>query len=445
VAQLQGGVLQFATWPNDQELFPESGDPKPWQTGTHRMKTRLLRKALGLPGAGGPAADQVGEAAALTPITDQRGRWAHFSIVTDRNEYEYVRCCELYRGGCFNAEGAKKAIDLPNGSLELKLAWRVLETCHLPDSPKPCTPEDTSRYLTVQGDVPPYSPSIDNVQNVTLGLVGVHIVQRTPQHPGAVWATFEHRDNDPDCASAAPTPPPSAGWQFFAPQCDPKEPRCQQNSYCPPEPIQVPADVAQAFNADSSHTWKIPILPSGQGLITCTPEPNEFNKPVQVGGQSVWIHLFDPTSKGQPIPSQVCRTTPIDPQVGALNAQVQKVLGQLGGGTAVFANYQLVGVLWVDGTDDIQPAGAVLANTTMETYLQTLSDGCLACHANQTNAVPDKAPMQYNSGLADRSFLFQQIRQFGGTCSADQAANCSAWSQGCLSSARPLPSPAARR
>ena len=64
--------------------LPQPGaevEPKPWQTGTHRMKTRLLRKALGLPGT---VADQVGEAAALTPVTDQRGRWGDFSIVTDR-------------------------------------------------------------------------------------------------------------------------------------------------------------------------------------------------------------------------------------------------------------------------------------------------------------------------------------------------------------------------
>jgi hypothetical protein len=428
VAQLQGVVPRFASWPNDQELFPGSGDPKPWQTGAHRMRTRLLRKALGLPGT---VADQVGEAAALTPVTDQRGRWAHFSIVVDRNEYEYVRCCELFRGGCFNAEGAKSAIDLPDGSLELKLAWRVLETCHLPDSPTPCTPEDTSRYLTVQGDVQPYSPSIANVENVTLGLAGIHIIQRTPQHPGAVWATFEHRDNDPDCAATS-SPPPSAGWQFFDSTCDPKEPRCQDNSYCPPEPITVPAAVAQAFNANPNNTWKIPILPSGEGQITCTPAPNEFNQPVSVSGQKVWIHLFDPRSKANPIPSQVCRTTPVDPQVSALNAQVQKVLGELGGSTGVFANYRLIGVLWVDGTQDIQPAGAtVLANTTMETYLQTLPTGCLTCHANQTNPVPDQPPMQYNSGLADRSFLFQQIRQYGGTCSAGQAPKCSAWAQGC--------------
>ena len=56
---------------------------------------------------------------------------------------------------------------------------------------------------------------------------------------------------------------------------------------------------------------------------------------------------------------------------------------------------------------------------------------CLTCHADQVNGVPCQSPMQFNSGLANRSFLFQQIRQFGGTCSAGQSGKCSAWAQGC--------------
>jgi hypothetical protein len=438
VAQLQGSTPQFATWPNDQELFPLSGSPEPWRAAPHRMRVRLLRKGLGLPGSGGVTADQIAEAAALTPVTDQRGRWAHYSIVVDHKEYDYVRCCELYRGGCFNQQGGvgtnpagASQIKLPTGSLELKLAWRVLETCHLPDSPTPCTPDDASRFLTVLGDIQPYSPRIPSLENVTLGLVGVHLVQRTPQHTGAVWATFEHRDNDPTCAAASSSPPPPRG-QFYNPACDPKDPHCEANAYCPPEPITVPAAVAQAFNANPNNKWKIPIVASGEGKIVCTPAPNEFSQPVTVNGQEVWIHLFDPTSKAPPIPSQVCRSTPIDPQLSALNAQVWQVLGQLGGSTGVFANYALVGVLWSDNPKDVEPAGATqLANTTMETYLQPLPQGCLTCHADQVNGVPCQSPMQFNSGLANRSFLFQQIRQFGGTCSAGQSGKCSAWAEGC--------------
>lgn len=444
----QGNVPLFATWPNDQELFPSSGDPKPWQPGSRRMRTRMLRKGLGLPGAGGVTADQVKEAAALTPITDQRGRWAHFSVVVDQKEYEYVRCCELYRGGCFNTMGGvaqnpptTSQISLPNGSLELKLAWRVLETCDLPDSPPQCQKEDPSRYLTVEGDVQPYSPAIsDQPVKATLGLVGMHIVQKTPQHSGAVWATFEHVDNAPDCpliGGQKPTPPPGfPGWQFYNSGC--QDPQgygaCLNNSYCPPCPIGVPKNVADAFNADSSHSWKIPQDPqTGVGTITCTPNPTEFNKPVMVDGQEVWIYLFDPEScQRNPIPTQTCRSTSISPEVAALNDQVQKVLGQIGGSSAALANYELVRVMWSNGPKDAQPAGnTVLANTTLETYLQTLPTGCLTCHSDGVEPVPSQAPMAFNSALADRSMVFQQIRQFGVSCSEEQANKCPNWTQGC--------------
>lgn len=450
VTQRVGDAPQFATWPNDQELFPAGGDPNPWNTGARPMRVRLLRKGLGLPGLdGGTTADQVTEAAALTPVVDQRGRWAHYSVVVNQPEYEYIRCCELYRGGCFNTRAGvatqpvkPSQITLPNDALELKLAWRVLETCDLPDSPSPCTRENVSRYLTVQGEVQPYSPqNLDTPVKATLGLVGMHIVQRTPQNPNALWMTFEHIDNVPDCPTAAPPSPPAgfAGWNFFDATCDSKDPRCQANQYCPPCPVTVAPDVVKAFNDDPGNKWKIPA----DGVITCTPAPNEFNRPVQVNGKSVWIHLFDPqTCKAPPIPTQVCRQPTIAMEVQGLNEKVQAALRQLGGSTAGLANYELVGALWFNG-QSLQPPPATLANTTMETYLQALPNGCILCHADSpaANPVPPAPPMQFNSGFADRSFVFQQIRQFGAACGTELPASCGAWENACLPPTSPTRTP----
>ena len=167
------------------------------------------------------------------------------------------------------------------------------------------------------------------------------------------------------------------------------------------------------------------ILVSGN-----TPVPNAFNQPID----GVQITLFDPECKNPPIPTQICRTTAIDPRVSALNDQVQQVLRQLGGSDEVLANYRLVGINWFDQNPK-QPLGTtLLANSTMETYLQQLPQGCTTCHAyndNKINPVPPGPPMQYNSGFANRSFIFQQIRNFTVACSDQQAAKCSAWAQGC--------------
>jgi hypothetical protein len=458
VTQLVGKVPRFATWPNDQELFPAHGDPRPWSTGTRPMRVRLLRKGLGLPGAGGVTADIVAEAAALTPLVDQKKRWAHFSIVVNQPEYDYIRCCELYRGYCFNAMGGAASnppvsrINRPRGSLELKLAWRVLETCDLPDSPHPCTKEDTSRYLTIEGEVQPYSPQyLNKPVKAILGLVGMHIVRKTEEYPDNLWMTFEHVDNVPDCPSAGMPPPPPPppppgfpGWAFYDAKCKDSEGsgRCQDNWYCLPCQRRVRGDVLQAFNSNPNNKWKIPLdMESDGGLITCTPEPNEFNQPVSVNGKDVWVYLFDSkVCKNTLIPSQVCRSTPISTEVKALNDRVREVLRQLGGSTAVLANYELVGALYfADQDKKLEPRGhgqRLLANTTMETYLQTLPKGCVLCHSDKgtygsVEPVPPKPPMQFNSGLADRSYVFQQIRQFDAACGNDQEAKCSAWANGC--------------
>ncbi len=437
MTRLQDGVPLFATWPDDQALFPASGDAQPWRTGPGRLRARQLRKGLGLPIKRPVTADQVEEAAALTPLVDQRGRWLHFSVLVDQQEYEYIRCCELYRGGCFNARSS--GIELPTPSLELKLAWRVLETCDLPDSPSPCTPDDASRFLAVQGEVQPYSAKLqDKPVQATLGLVGLHIVQKTPQNPDFLWATFEHRDNAPDCppeGSPAPSPPAGfTGWQLYDAACqDPTgSGRCQNNWYCPPCPVAVSKEVRDTYNAGvEAGGWTIPpnpADPSGGGLITCTPLPHTFNRPIA----DVQVYLFDPdTCQAAQVPTQVCRTTPITSEVRLLNEQVRQVLGELGGRSAVLANYELAGVLWFSGGTTLQPAsGTALANTTMETYLQDpklMPKGCLMCHTGEPNPVPSEPPMQFDSGLADRSMAFQQIRQYGGTCSQSLPAHCSTW------------------
>ncbi|MFY2558110.1 hypothetical protein ACN469_10800 [Corallococcus terminator] len=88
-------------------------------------------------------------------------------------------------------------------------------------------------------------------------------------------------------------------------------------------------------------------------------------------------------------PVQVTRTTPIqaDP---SLNAYYR---GLLKG--SVWANYQLISTQWATGG---APKGTppVLANTTMETFIQSTAS-CLGCHSN--------APKASGSGTADFSFL----------------------------------------
>lgn len=472
LAALEGNVPAFATWPTDQELFPASGEPAPWKAGLRPMKVRPLKKGRGLPGSAGPfSPDIVTEAAALVPLVDQRGRLAQFSALANSCQYQYIRDCELYKGNCFNTMGGMSGsspkpgsslIVRLAGSVELKPAFRVLETCNLPDSPKPCKPEDPRRYITVQGEVPRFPPPANGKGTMiaTLGLVGLHIVQKTPGHPENVWATFEHVDNAPPCAGTPPAPPAGfSGWQFYDASCqdpggtDPtRAGRCQKNWYCSACPIKTSKLFRTTFNSQvKAGAWTIPPDPDdpqGGGLFTCTPSTTAFNKALALpDGTSVQVNLFDASCARPPIPTQVCRAGSSDPAVQALNGQVQRVLTSLYGSSTALASYRLAGAQW---SSDDPPAGvADLANTTMETYLQTLPSGCMTCHTPPTasqpiNPVPQQLPMAFNAGLADRSMIFQQIRQLGpgSECSQGQAARCGPWiAAGLAGKGCPAPDP----
>jgi hypothetical protein len=101
------------------------------------------------------------------------------------------------------------------------------------------------------------------------------------------------------------------------------------------------------------------------------------------------------------VPTQVTRYTPIEPDAVAANSKWQGLLT----GT-VFENYQLITMQWPsDPNDPGNPGGSptpnISANTTMETYIQRVSN-CMTCHnsAGTTNGIIK----------TDYSFLFLEAQ-----------------------------------
>lgn len=161
----------------------------------------------------------------------------------------------------------------------------------------------------------------------TVGLVGLHLVRKTETAPQWVWASFEQIDNAP----VQGTRPDKPFYNFHNWQCR----TCPVNKP-PPEP----------WNPNRSDT-----------------------------------------------PTQVRRLTPMPDSTQQLNAQYQ---AQLAAATAsaVWQYYELIGVQWptVPGlgctapmTELALPFPAVLANTTLETYMQD-SASCMECHAKAATA-----------------------------------------------------------
>jgi hypothetical protein len=118
-------------------------------------------------------------------VTDQSGRWLRYERLMDRNEYGAIVDKNWYRLSVLNK---LKSITLPTSSLELKSAWKIVTPAEIA----------SGRYYTTTATVynTPEMAKSPGKNPVTLGLVGLHIIQKTPQQPGFFWSTFEQVDND---------------------------------------------------------------------------------------------------------------------------------------------------------------------------------------------------------------------------------------------------------
>lgn len=87
---------------------------------------------------------------------------------------------------------AKPIGNLPDNAMELKMAWKVLG----PNDPLEQYIH-IKKKLNVTVATTPITSSETN--ELTLGLIGLHLVQATKEHPEMIWTTFEHRDSVPDC------------------------------------------------------------------------------------------------------------------------------------------------------------------------------------------------------------------------------------------------------
>jgi hypothetical protein len=192
-------------------------------------------------------------------------------------------------------------------------------------------PEDdqlSDRFHTAKALI--YSPSAsgmagdDQCSLQTVGLVGFHIARKLENTPQWIWSTFEHVDNAPTKGQT----PDDKPYNFYHPGCT----GCTD--------VNTP-----------------PTLP------------------------------WRPDRKNQP-PSQVLRDTAIPTATEQLNHEWQQTLRAVNEGS-VWQYYQLIGSQWptLAGTDCQTPnlssktTPSLLANTTLETYIQGNSD-CVSCHNN---------------------------------------------------------------
>jgi hypothetical protein len=86
---------------------------------------------------------------------------------------------------------ASQPVRFPNGALNIKAAWMDLTHAANP-----------ARYYARDAFV--LDPATGKSSKIKVGLVGLHIVQKTPSRPQWIWTTFEHVDNVPPAQPGGP-------------------------------------------------------------------------------------------------------------------------------------------------------------------------------------------------------------------------------------------------
>lgn len=315
------------------------------------------------------------------PVIDRDGNYAVFEIRVSQPEEGYIK-----DNGLTTATGQKQypyPIMFPPphggtdvGAIEIKASWRVLA-------------KDDPRYYTIKGQVELDGSETDTKQpaclKVTLGLVGMHIIAKPLggfKHDDWTWSTIEHIDNAP-LAKDAPQPvdgehqlPPMPcdavaadegarrDWAFYNPSCKAGNDAC---------PLNTPATEPQ-----DGYRWKTGGPPYA---------PSEL----------LYSGIYG---------TQAARCIAVYDETAALNDRWMQKITQMDP-TGPWRNYFVVGTQWEAGKDRSGTEAAskasvgddfekklvprLMANTTMETYVQT-GMSCMECH----QGAPDLAGKDAN-------------------------------------------------
>lgn len=364
--------------------------------------TRLSKQ-----GAADLSLSGIGQAGDGKWLTSQSGMLTYYEVRMNKDEYQFITtnvfsgadlttyagqaACASAKGGLILPQGggtnpsAKQDTDcLGNltsyganvGAIEIKAAWIPLPADHSLDY----------RYKTAIAQIT--APN-GGVTQVTVGLVGLHIIRKVPGAPQFVWATFEQIDNSPDEANGG----------FKAPSL-------------PANPNQKPLGAYTYFNPNCTM--------AGDPTYKCVHNALPGN-PCNAQGLPAGC---DPYAA----PMQVTRLVPVDTTANSVTGYVWSLLPV----NSVYNYYRLINAQW-PSSPSVVKAGAtvpltggnivpasqsgIVANTTMETYQQA-QNACMDCHQFAPIATPTNRATAMLAGRATPKVRPRNLAQ-GGTYASD--------------------------
>lgn len=295
------------------------------------------------------------------PLIDRNLNFAVFEVKANPVEANYIIANNLTtlkgidslsvpRGGDPN----NRQISLPSsvagksvGSMEIKTAWRILDSVKGGDIPSRYYTRDAVIFIGADNSTSGKPFTI----KAKVGLVGMHIIRKTSLFANWIWSTFEHIDNTPDNIQQAQMDQnPKIPWSFYYPS---------SMGLSPNTPVDTFANEGGKYRFDS--TW--PYAKRYAATVY-----GERNSQAVFGTQA----------------QRMCAIYYRTEQVNQLWRS--KLAG------TVWANYKLIGSQWAKSTltpgKPLPSAPSLLGNTTLETFSLS-SASCIGCH---TGAI-----VQYNN------------------------------------------------
>jgi hypothetical protein len=179
-----GAPLVLETFKTEWEIFQRDGaPPAAWgDMGSENPcgLSGLTSKDLVLAsfskfanvGQAGGAGELVG------PLVAQNRSYVRFQTAFNENEFKHIVDRKLYlRENLVN-------VVFDSGAIDIKVSWMLMDGVPNPE-----------RYYSRQAFV--LNLETEKCEDKRVGMVGLHIVHKTPSRPQWIWSTFEHVDNVP--------------------------------------------------------------------------------------------------------------------------------------------------------------------------------------------------------------------------------------------------------
>lgn len=322
------GRLRFETFPTVGDVIRGSRSATPMPKLAPRVRKNVDPKG---------AIDEINQAGPGGILVDHDGHVVYYSQYVNPQMFDEIVNKKWNDPATLST--LPPDTEFSTGDVELKAAWKIV-----------APGEDTSKLFTTKAIVDKLVDKggtivadRDAPEEVTVALVGLHVVGWVEGHPEAIWATFEQVDNAPDFAHGqSPRNPVSdRDWTFYTAG-------------------------TTALDVNQLNAATLSLDEAAQAVTPIT----------QVARQYPFGMVPDPTD-------------PDDQQnLEAINTLNESVWEQLAPDN-VWKNYFEVGAIWTNG--DLKPnetlqdaliGSTLLSNATIETFTQAIrsENNCFSCH-----------------------------------------------------------------